>query len=200
MSGWIGTLATPSIMLSAGISDAVTDERPTVLLIAGATFLAVILIAVLMVLVSRKHGAGLSTGGDDWSIAINSVSAQSDDPTKQVDTLVPVDGSASIQMEPALLSCPEGIVIGSDPELCHIRIQDPSVSPRHLRCRSIRGDLWIEDLLSANGTRIDGRVVEPFMPQTAALGQELQIGDRIYSLSPSSAGRSPDHPPVAARR
>jgi pSer/pThr/pTyr-binding forkhead associated (FHA) protein len=45
---------------------------------------------------------------------------------------------------------------------CDHRIKDPSISRRHCLLSFHDGKLWVEDLASLNGTRIDGeRVLDP---------------------------------------
>lgn len=99
-------------------------------------------------------------------------------------TLDPLDGSALIPFNRDLLVSSEGLVIGRALELCHIEIRDPSVSRRHVRCRLVRGDFWIEDLYSTAGTAVDGVAAEPFMPAKVFPGQILRIGDHSYRIAP----------------
>lgn len=51
------------------------------------------------------------------------------------------------------------LVIGRDPSICHIIINDDSVSRRHAQLTSDGGAIFIEDLHSVNGTFIDGQPV-----------------------------------------
>jgi pSer/pThr/pTyr-binding forkhead associated (FHA) protein len=49
---------------------------------------------------------------------------------------------------------PQQLVFGTD-STCDVRVNDPYVSPRHLRVtRTPDGAIWVEDLGSSNGTWI----------------------------------------------
>ncbi len=180
-----GIVAVPSVMMATPVPDGLVHARPITLVAAGSAFLAVLLIALLILRASRQAGAEPPAKPDDWSVALQGISPSTSASVNRVDTLEALDGSAAISLSPALLASPEGVVIGSDAELCHIPLEDPSVSPRHVRFRSIRRHLWVEDLQSATGTSVDDTVAEPFMPQMAGPGQVLRIGSLSYSLSVS---------------
>ena len=98
-------------------------------------------------------------------------------------SLVPLDGSGPIALPMHLLRSSEGVVIGRAPELCHVSIEDLSVSRRHLRCRIKDGKVWIEDLNSTKGTEVDGERLAAFRPTEVSRGQFLRIGNNSYVLS-----------------
>ena len=163
-----------------------STESPRVpILVAGVVMLFLLALALLMV---RSHLRG---GGHIDSPSPNHAPSTSQTPggaapfaADSVGALKPLDGSASIPLNRDLLVSAEGLVIGRAVELCHIEIRDPAVSRRHVRCRLIRGGLWIEDLHSTGGTHVDGIPLEPFMPVEVAPRQELKIGKQSYLLAP----------------
>lgn len=104
-------------------------------------------------------------------------------PDDRIDLLRAADESHTIPLSHDLLVSSEGFVIGRNPAICHVEIQDESVANRHVRIRRVRGMLWIEDLNSATGTSLDDTVVEPFMPTVASNGQVLRIGTGHYLLA-----------------
>ena len=75
-----------------------------------------------------------------------------------------------------------GIKIGRDPG-CTIVLGDPSVSRAHAQCAIAGGAIVIKDLASANGTRINGRVLTPGQDQELRAGDQLQLGETELSVS-----------------
>jgi uncharacterized RDD family membrane protein YckC len=53
-----------------------------------------------------------------------------------------------------------GMVIGRDAKSCDLHMSDLSVSRRHARLLNENGTVWLEDLDSANGTLVNGRVLK----------------------------------------
>lgn len=89
------------------------------------------------------------------------------------------DGS-SIQFRfgPMMLAkAGDGLVLGRDPDLCHLSVLNSSVSRRHLRFTLQDGVLEAEDLNSTNGTYLDGRRLRPLEPVRLRHGASLILGD-----------------------
>src|SRR5215475_723140 len=66
------------------------------------------------------------------------------------------------------------VVIGRDAG-CDVRIDDPSLSRRHVRLR-IAERITIEDLGSLNGTFIAGRRLKPGVPRPVTADQIVTLG------------------------
>lgn len=75
-----------------------------------------------------------------------------------------------------------------------LRLLAPEVSGAHVRLVSREDGLWVEDLGSANGTRLDGAALAPGHAQPLPRGALLQIGP--YHLSASLMGGAPGEPPA----
>lgn len=71
----------------------------------------------------------------------------------------------------------DGLVLGRDPDLCHLSVVNSSVSRRHLRFTLRDGVLEAEDLNSTNGTYLDGRRLRPLEPARLRHGASLILGD-----------------------
>ena len=69
-----------------------------------------------------------------------------------------------------------GFVLGSDAYLVDAVVDHPSVSRRHARLTRHRGRIYIEDLHSLNGTRVNGRRIDRFVPTELASGEEVTLG------------------------
>src|SRR3989338_4183023 len=59
-------------------------------------------------------------------------------------------------------------------EDCDLRLEDSAVSGRHLRIRALAGGIYFEDLVSTNGTSLDGRVMEGGICEN---GSAIRIGE-----------------------
>ncbi len=93
-----------------------------------------------------------------------------------------VDRSFDVTQEPVL--------IGRATE-CQIQSADPRVSRRHARIFWERGELWIEDLGSANGVWVAGeRVARTKVPP----GEPLVIGSLVLRMVPDSHAHIPPPP------
>ena len=64
-----------------------------------------------------------------------------------------------------------------------ILIDDPYVSRRHARITFREGRCFIEDLRSANGTQLNGKNLEAYVPASFSIGDELIIEGRKIRLS-----------------
>ena len=72
---------------------------------------------------------------------------------------------------------PGGFVLGRDEMLVDAVLDHRSVSHRHARLTRLDGRLCVEDLNSTNGTRVNGRRLEPFAPRALAPGDAVVLGD-----------------------
>lgn len=72
---------------------------------------------------------------------------------------------------------PGGFVLGRDGALVDAVVDHRSVSRRHVRLTRLDGRLRVEDLNSTNGTRVNGRRLEPFAPCVLASGDAVVLGD-----------------------
>jgi pSer/pThr/pTyr-binding forkhead associated (FHA) protein len=73
---------------------------------------------------------------------------------------------------------PPSMVFGRD-HTCELLLDNMSVSRRHARLSWERGQFWVEDLESANGTKLKGRVITR---SSLNLGELLSMGSFTISL------------------
>lgn len=86
-----------------------------------------------------------------------------------------------------LRSHPPGLTLGRDPALCHLVIDNDSVSEQHARIGLSGNELTIEDLDSSNGTVINRhRLKRSYEAAPLADGTEIELGDAILKLARSS--------------
>ena len=78
---------------------------------------------------------------------------------------------------------PGGFVLGRDGTLVDAVVDHRSVSRRHVRLTRLDGRLRVEDLNSTNGTRVNGRRLEPFAPCVLATGDAVVLGDVHLALA-----------------
>ena len=80
---------------------------------------------------------------------------------------------------------PGGFVLGRDETIVDAVLDHRSVSHRHARLTRLDdGRLCVEDLNSTNGTRVNGRRLEPFALQTLVPGDAVVLGDVDLPLRP----------------
>jgi hypothetical protein len=70
-------------------------------------------------------------------------------------------------------------IVGRDPR-CRIRIHAPWVSRQHARFSVAGDELWVEDLGSRNGTRLNGEAVT--RPARAEVGDEVALGSHRVTI------------------
>jgi pSer/pThr/pTyr-binding forkhead associated (FHA) protein len=74
------------------------------------------------------------------------------------------------------------IVVGRDPS-CDIVIDNKLVSKRHAMIQKIKGDFFVTDLKSTNGTFVDGERVPEGKYVRLAPGARIKIGKSLLKLS-----------------
>lgn len=99
------------------------------------------------------------------------------------------DGNSyEIQLSEAQLAKHKyGLTIGRHKELCEIVIDHSSLSRRHARFLLLNGRLAMEDLSSANGSMVDGKVLKPFQPEPLSDGSAVLLAD--IRLQVASSGK-----------
>ena len=84
---------------------------------------------------------------------------------------------------PALaLGDPAGVTVGRSPAAADFVVDHEEVSREHVRFGCAGATLWAEDLTSLNGTKLNGRLLDP--EERAALqdGDRLEIGPIAFSV------------------
>ena len=72
-------------------------------------------------------------------------------------------------------------VVGRDEE-CGIQIIDDEISRQHLSIQTDGDDIWIRDLQSKNGTKLENREIRAGKKVRIRVGQEIQIGTTILLI------------------
>ena len=76
----------------------------------------------------------------------------------------------------------DGFVLGRGADLVDAVLNHSSVSRRHARLTRYHGRLYIEDLNSANGTWVNGRRIQRFVPTVLAPGDTVTLGQQDVAL------------------
>jgi hypothetical protein len=71
------------------------------------------------------------------------------------------------------------VVVGRDP-VCDCILEDSTVSARHTRLYYRQGQWWVEDLLSTNGTFLNGEAIKT--PVVLTAGDTLRCGQVVMSV------------------
>jgi len=77
-------------------------------------------------------------------------------------------------------------VLGRNPA-CDVRVEHPSVSREHAVIHWADGQWWLRDLGSRNGSRVDGRTVQPGQPIAIARATVLHLGSVRLTLTDNEA-------------
>lgn len=83
----------------------------------------------------------------------------------------------------ALNAARVGISIGREPALVDVALNDAQISRRHLRFCARDNHAVVEDLNSANGTRLNGKRIKPYQPAAVRPGDTLRLGDIEFTVS-----------------
>jgi pSer/pThr/pTyr-binding forkhead associated (FHA) protein len=87
-------------------------------------------------------------------------------------------------------------VLGRAPA-CDLRLDDPMVSRRHCAFSLRGGQVWVEDLASRNGTRLDGEPV--LAPRPVADGAMLQVAHLTFTVHLEGSPAQPRLQPAGSR-
>ena len=77
----------------------------------------------------------------------------------------------------------QGVRVGRNPDSCNCVINAPEVSREHCRIFLNNGRLMLEDLKSANGTRIGARSLEAHTPDEIHEGDRITLGESIFQVT-----------------
>ena len=87
----------------------------------------------------------------------------------------------SIKIPGALFET-DSVVLGRSPRNSTFLIDDPTISREHARLFCDGGRLFVEDLGTTNGTRVNGQRIEPQSPAPIAHGDVIELGEVRLSL------------------
>ncbi|MGB2178533.1 MAG: FHA domain-containing protein, partial [Hyphomonas sp.] len=82
----------------------------------------------------------------------------------------------------ALVKNPEGLIVGRQPSSSAIVFNHPEVSRTHVRVKLEEDRVFVEDLDSTNGTKINGESLVPGEPRELKDGDELALGAIVMGV------------------
>ncbi len=74
------------------------------------------------------------------------------------------------------------LIVGRSTELAHVCLDDRNISNRHAAVRVKGSQLYIEDLESSNGTRVNGKRLEPYTDTPISVGDTISLGSLHFKL------------------
>lgn len=80
------------------------------------------------------------------------------------------------------LALPSGATLGRSPANAEFIIDHESVSREHIKLLYADGNLYAEDLGSTNGTRINGRLLNPREPVVLQNNDQLELGPVVFQV------------------
>ena len=84
------------------------------------------------------------------------------------------------------------LIVGRGNE-CDLQITDKELSRKHLSILKSEGKVWITDLNSTNGTRLDGETIQPGAQVPLSTGQEIQIGSVTLKIQDVPSDKTAVH-------
>ena len=72
-------------------------------------------------------------------------------------------------------------IVGRGKE-CDLKIDDKEISRYHLKLLKSGDDIWVMDMDSINGTRLDGELIQARRQVPVRVGQEIQIGNVVLKI------------------
>lgn len=88
-----------------------------------------------------------------------------------------------LTIEGGKLATNAGIVLGRHPDLTDIVVGDGGISRRHVRVRRRESRMWLEDLNTTNGTKLNKRPLVPFKAVEIRAGDYIHLGRIELSVS-----------------
>lgn len=76
----------------------------------------------------------------------------------------------------------EGESIVGRGEECKLKFDDKVISRNHMKLLKSGDDVWVMDMNSKNGTRLDGVKIQPSRQVPVRVGQEIQIGHVVLKI------------------
>lgn len=83
----------------------------------------------------------------------------------------------------ALNAASNGISVGRELALVDVELRGPQISRRHARFSARDNHAFVEDLNSANGTRLNGKQIKPYQPAPVRPGDTLRLGNIEFTVS-----------------
>ena len=80
------------------------------------------------------------------------------------------------------LALPSGATLGRSPTSAEFIIDHEAVSREHIRLSYTDGDLYVEDLNALNGTRLNGRLLNPHEQVVLQNNDQLEIGPVVFQV------------------
>ena len=80
------------------------------------------------------------------------------------------------------LSEPAGVTLGRSPETADFVVDHEEVSREHVRLRCTGATLYAEDLDALNGTKVNGRLLNPHETAVLRNGDRLETGPIVFSV------------------
>ncbi len=98
--------------------------------------------------------------------------------------LCPTDGGGrALSLERNQFAKQNGrLILGRSQDLAHILVDGRNISARHAAIRLRESRLYIEDLESSNGTRVNGKKLAPYTDEPISAGDTITLGSVNFRL------------------
>ena len=94
----------------------------------------------------------------------------------------PAGRAFALRISAIALGAPSGAILGRSPDRADFVIDHESISREHVRLTVSGGDLYAEDLDALNGTRVNGRALDPRERVSLQNGDHLEVGPVVFQV------------------
>ncbi len=164
-----------------------TSQRLQWVIVSGATLVILVLLGWFMF--ARRKKAQLQSASSRLSEAeheaeaARQAAAQAPQPAPFRCLLEGQDNTGqSFALSISALSLPSGATLGRSPANAEFIIDHESVSREHIRLLYADGDLYAEDLGSTNGTKVNGRLLNPREQVVLQNNDQLELGPVVFQV------------------
>ena len=150
---------------------------------AAVTVVLVVLIVIVLLIVYRRRSRQLTIAQEEAEQAHQEAAAARADARESASTFADYllsgeigDGNTVSLKIPGSLLGGDGAIIGRSPRNSTLLIDDKTLSREHARLFGEDDALYIEDLESTNGTRVNGRKLNTRTPVAVSHGDVIELG------------------------
>ena len=180
----VGTLEGELAALEERLRQEAAADRMRLIMIGVAAGVGVLILGIVGIVLSRRRNRQLALAREEAKRAHRAAADARAGALEEGESPYPDcvltgetgDGHpVSVKVSGRLLGG-EGAVIGRSPRNATLLIDDRTLSREHARLFADGDALYLEDLGSTNGTRVNGRAVEPGTPTAVSHGDRLELG------------------------
>ncbi len=164
-----------------------TSQRLQLIIISGAALVILVLLGWFLFARTKKaqlrSASSLLNKAEHEAEAAREAAAQAPQPAPFKCLLEGQDNTGQpFALSIPALALPSGATLGRSPTSAEFIIDHEAVSREHIRLIYTDGDLYVEDLNALNGTRLNGRLLNPHEQVGLQNNDQLEIGPVVFQV------------------